>query len=407
VPVEEKKMRAPTVALLLACLLGAGAGAAAAPEPSPPSRYGTMTVEAVEPGVVRVLDDGAGHDLTDLDTFEDPKPVSLIAVGDAGSVWLTSRGGFIELGSPVEVPDPLDTFLAQMSVGPDGTLAIADGDHGSAIGRWHAGRWSIDVLPPTAWVVWLDARPGGGLDYAWRDGSTLRFDALSGSAEDDLAVSSPPPLELSSTDGQVDVARTPDGRLWVAEGPWWQDEARFETGPLWMLEGSSWQRVEPLTVDVPTQPRELAVDGSGALWAAWVQVVPGTSRLGPEGALTRVDAEGTWTVFDSTDVTVGGLLLAGEASVWFTPGWCEGYARFDGVETRRYLDGLCVRSAGRSAAGEIWLFGFRRGRVDPGVYVISTSARCGSGAVASARGWQKSGRVTGASPRPLQPCARR
>lgn len=331
---------------------------------------GAMELEGVEPHVVRVLDDGAGHDLTDLDTFEDPKPVSLIALGEDGSVWLTSSGGFIELGTPGEVSDPLETFLAQMDVGPDGSLAIADGYRGSSIGRLHSGSWKIHELPSNAWVVWLDAKPGGGLDFAWRDESTLTFGALPELGGDLSVALLPPPLQLASPDGHIDVARTLDGRLWVAEGPWWWDEERFESGPLWMFEGTSWQRVEPPAGDVPAQPRELAVDGSGRLWITWLQVEPGTSDIGVS-YLTRLDEDGSWTAFSDSDAeATGGFLVAGEESVWFTPGWCEGYARFDGREMTRYLDGLCVRSAGISPTGDVWIFGLCRNRDDAGVYVI-------------------------------------
>ena len=112
--------------LLVAGLLVGGAGRAGAAPPTLPPFDRTMTLERVEPDVVRVLDDGAGHDLTDPNTFEDLKPVSLLAAGDDGSMWLTSSGGFIKIGTPGEVPDPLDTFLAQMEIGRDGALWIAD-----------------------------------------------------------------------------------------------------------------------------------------------------------------------------------------------------------------------------------------------------------------------------------------
>ena len=120
-------------------------------------------VEQVEPHVVRVIDDGAGHDLADIDTFEDRKPVSLVVVGDEGSVWLTSSGGFIKIGTPGEIPDQLDTFLAQMDVGPDGALWFADAHHGSSIARWRSGSWTIHEFPSTAWVLWLARRRREGL----------------------------------------------------------------------------------------------------------------------------------------------------------------------------------------------------------------------------------------------------
>lgn len=353
--------------------IAAEPAAGGAPPSLPPfERMDTMTLERVEPHVMRVLDDGAGHDLTSFDTFEDRKPASLLAAGDDGSVWMTSSGGFIRIGTPGEVPDPLDTFLAQMEVGPDGTLWIADRQpYGDAIGRWHDGAWTIHQLPRNAWVVWLDATPDGSLDFAWRDAATLTFGTWSTSDEAVAVKSSPPPLTLGSPDGTVTVARTPDGRTWVAEGLSWMKEsrssyARFEPGPLWTFDGQAWQRIEPLG-DLPVQPRTLAVDESGRLQASWVEVVPGTTEIGP-GYLTRLDEAGSWTVLEDgrwIDIpeTVGGLTGS-------PPSWCEGYTRSPEREMARYLDGVCLRPAAITPNGAVWVFGHDRQRQDAGVYVI-------------------------------------
>ncbi len=344
----------------------------AAPGPSHSPFCVDMVVEPIEPHVVRLIDDGAGHDLTDIDTFEDRKPVSLIVVGDEGSVWLTSSGGFIKIGTPGEIKDPLDTFLAQMEIGPDGSLWIADAHHGSSIARWRSGSWTIHELPSTAWVVWLDATPEGGLTFAWRDGSTLMFGELSDGDSDPTIAPSPPPLELGSTDGHIAVARTPDGRSWVAESRWWQEEQRREPGRLWVFDGMSWRQAEPLGEASQAQPNEMVVDSAGRLWVSWLQVLPGKPGLGPSGYLTRLDDEGSWTVFSDPDKgAAGGWLLADGDGVWLGQGWCEGYARFDGEQITRYLDRFCVRSVGISPAGDIWLFGYRRNRKDAGVYVIT------------------------------------
>jgi len=273
----------------------------AAPGPSHAPFCGDMVVAPIEPHVVRLVDDGAGHDLTDIDTFEDRKPVSLVVVGDEGSVWLTSSGGFIKIGTPGEIRDPLDTFLAQMDVGPDGALWIADAHHGSSIARWGSGSWTIHELPSTAWVLWLDATPQGGLIFAWRDGSTLMFGELSEGDSDPTIAPSPPPLELGSPDGHIAVARTPDGRLWVAESLWWQEEQRREPGRLWVFDGMSWRRAEPLGRDSQTQPSEMVVDRMGRLWISWQQVLLGTPKIDPSGYLTRRDDKGSWTVFSDPD----------------------------------------------------------------------------------------------------------
>ena len=203
--------------VLVAGLVAAIAWPAAGASPSLPPFDRAMTLKQVEPHVVRVLDDGAGHDLTDPETFEDLKPVSLLAAGDDGSVWMTSNRGFIKIGMPGEVRDPLGTFLAQMEIGPDGALWIADVYQGTtssqqaqgSIGRWHEGAWSIHRLPTEARVVWLDAREDGGLDFAWRDETSLTFGALEPGAES-WTPASMPPLALTSPDGFMAVEHTPE-----------------------------------------------------------------------------------------------------------------------------------------------------------------------------------------------------
>jgi len=366
--------RCITALLALGLVAGAAVPATAGTPPSlPPFDQSvfdaTMTLERVEPHVVRVIDDGAGHDLTDLNTFEDLKPVSLLAAGDDGSVWMTSSGGFTRIGTRGEVPDPLDTFLAQMEIGPDGTLWIADGYRGSSIGEWRDGAWTIHELPSTAWVVWMDATPDGRLDFAWRDETTLTFERLPGSDGDGVLL--PSPLRLGSPDGSVAVERTADGRTWVAEGRSWLEGSRytrFEPGPLWSFDGTAWHAVEPLG-GLPVQPRDLAVDERDRLRVSWWEVAPDGARLGPS-YLTRRGDGGDWSIFHDggwIDLSGADDVLTGDSG----RDWCTGYTRFDGQEPTHYLEGLCLRPAAITPSGDIWVFGHKRNRQDPGVYVIS------------------------------------
>jgi hypothetical protein len=351
--------------ILVAGLLVVGAARAVAAPPSLPPFDRTMTLERVEPHVVRVLDDGVGHDLTDPNTFEDLKPVSLLAAGDDGSVWMTSSRGFIKIGTRGEVRDPLDTFLAQMEIGLDGALWIADAYQGTTrayrrpamVGRWHEGAWTTYQLPSDAWVVWLDAKEDGSLDFAWRDATTLTFGALEPGAEDWTATS-PPPLQLLSPDGQIVVERTPNGQLWVAEGPWWYEGHRYEPAPLWTFEGSAWRRVEPLG-DLPVRPMTLTVEPSGTLLVEWQEVVPDIWRRGAWHS-TRLEADGDWSVVN---------VVEDEATQ--RRGGCKGYAHINGERLTRYLDGVCLRPVAITPTGEIWAFGTNRNRKNPGVYVIT------------------------------------
>ena len=352
--------------VLVAGLVAGIAWPAAGASPSLPPFGRTMTLKQVEPHVVRVLDDGAGHDLTDPDTFEDLKPVSLLAAGDDGSVWMTSNRGFIKIGTPGEVQDPLGTFLAQMEIGPDGALWIADAYQGTthsqraqgSIGRWHEGAWSIHRLPPEARVVWLDAREDGGLDFAWRDETTLVFGALEPGAES-WTPAPPPPLPLTSPDGSIAVVHTPNGQLWVAEGPWWYVGQRNEPGPLWRFEGSAWLPVQPLG-DLPVQPITLAVEPPGTLLVGWLEVAADMWKPGATWHRTRLEEDGQWSVVD---------VVEDEASK--RRGRCRGYEHIDGEQLTRYLDGKCLRPVAITPTGEVWAFGTNWNRKKAGVFIIT------------------------------------
>ena len=349
-------------AVLVVCLLTGIAGSAAWSRPFDR----TMTLKQVEPHVVRVLDDGAGHDFTDPSTFEDLKPVSLLAAGDDGSVWMTSSGGFIKIGTPGEVRNPMGTFLAQMEIGPDGALWIADADQGTThpqraqglIGRWHEGAWAIHRLPSEARVVWLDARDDGGLDFAWRDETTLTFGELEPGIELWTRTATPP-LPLISPDGSMAVEHTPNGQLWVAEGPWWYEDQRWEPGPLSTFDGSAWRSVQPLG-DLPVRPMSLEVEPAGTLRVSWQEVSPDMWEPGATWHTTRLEEDGDWSVVN---------LVEDEATR--RRGWCRGYAHIDGERLTRYLDGKCLRPVAITPTGEVWAFGTDRDRKKPGIYIIT------------------------------------
>ena len=353
------------VLLALGILVGA-AGLAAGASPSLPPFDRTMSLKQVEPHVVRVLDDGAGHDFTDPDTFEDLKPVSLLAAGDDGSVWMTSSGGFIRIGTPGEIRDPLDSFLAQMEIGLDGALWIADAYQGTSrdyrrpamIGRWHDGAWSTYQLPSDAWVVWLDAKADGSLDFAWRDETTLTFGVLEPGAES-WSPATLPPLPLVSTDGFMTVERTPNGQPWVAEGPWWYEEERSEPAPLWTFDESAWQPVQPLG-DLPVRPMALTVEPSGTLRVSWQEITDNMWKPGATWHTTRLEQDGEWSVVE---------LVEDDATK--RRGRCRGYAHIEGDRLTRYLDGTCLRPVAITPTGEVWAFGTNWNRKKHGIYIIT------------------------------------
>ena len=91
----------------------------------------TLTVEEVEPGVFRVVDDGV----------RDVEQVTMTAVGKDGSVWMDSASGIVELGRPGEHPGLVDGegFLV---FDEEGTLWTASGDEPGDLRSFDGETWT-------------------------------------------------------------------------------------------------------------------------------------------------------------------------------------------------------------------------------------------------------------------------
>ncbi len=138
--------------------------------------------EPVESGVLRVLRDDAGHDLTERHPAY-PRDMDRIAVGPDGTVWIASTAhgsdnsllnGFQvwALGRPgiFGTEDGVPEFIQTLSIDAEGRLLAV----GSRLATLDGGQWSSDgsafhtVAPDgTLWLI----HPDGGLE-AW-DGTTF------------------------------------------------------------------------------------------------------------------------------------------------------------------------------------------------------------------------------------------
>ena len=120
---------------------------------SPSSTIGLVT-EEVKHGVYRVLDDGAGHDLTSTAASDAPRE---IAVGNDGSVWLhvgtESEGRLFRLGDAADHAIPSRPGRARITAAPDGSVWMLGGllDEawlGDRVIRLLDGEWSEFAAPP-------------------------------------------------------------------------------------------------------------------------------------------------------------------------------------------------------------------------------------------------------------------
>lgn len=339
-----------------------------------------LTVAEVEPGILRVIDDG----VRDLG----PLPPQLLA-GRDGSIWLRSwtygkgrnRHDRLERlgdGSVLEPPDR--TWISDAAVAPDGTV------------------WAVTIK------------------YSSRQAHLRSFDGVSWT-------------DRSPTDRPVyvrGVEVTPDGTVWAA----WARVGEGDDPDAWPAETfvgklgpDGWERVGPAApiggsgteLFVPDEGDPVLYRGRGAPAPAlamayddgtWRDLVDGYGIVAAGGAgtvwylpwrdedeldadddllahtdsrgtLVRVDADGRaewgpedgvpvfhWHYKGPIDLEVGR-----DGSLWVTyptaappsppdqplPPDCEGVARFDGQAWRRYLADHCITQVALAENGVIWV----------------------------------------------------
>ena len=361
-----------------------------------------LVTEEVEPGVYRVLSDGAGHDLV-------AEPPAGLTVTPNGSVWLlrsletvgrvhTSVDAVFQLGreGAYSISPTLSEFSADLAVGTDGVAWLGTDQGGSVLASLDGSTWS----DPT----WPDGADGVGAIEASPDGAVSlieeSFDPTSRVARIvDGAWTVLPPLDDPSLAGFFDgegpglggfrdgyLAASADGIVWLASGGHQGSELRHRIASsdgLLHFDGTAWE-----AVDLPpggygvlktggnalgnssetvegwlTGPLALGTDGT--LWVYLER--PGTREIerinDPNaGHLARLDADG-WSLFSATAddvpklVTYGGyeaaMTVDGSGRVWVAPAH-RGVFVFDGSDWRQYLDGLDVNHLGVSHDGSVF-----------------------------------------------------
>ena len=280
-------------------------------------------VEEVEPGVLRLLDDGVRDTRSG---FGD------IVAGTDGSIWVFRGRESYRLGDEAthtwrnELFDTGQDSSEDIEVGPDGTLWWADRD-GNGLKSFDGTRCYVERATPKSALGSVDqveVLGDGTVLASWRRGDRgkgRREVALLG--DDGWEV-----LHRLSGGAEASLGAAPAGQvslmLWTPEGP-----------DLY-LETSSKEGVRELgRLDRPAgQIQWMDVGSDGTIWISY-----------SHGGLARHD-DGGWTEFDLPAglYDVGGIQAAPDGSVWSaTCGWdprgCE-LLRFDGERWARYLGSL-------------------------------------------------------------------
>jgi hypothetical protein len=265
-----------------------------------------LVVEPIGEGVLRVLDDGAGRDLT--------ARIQDVAVGPDGRVWVGMRRRVLQLGVPMALrpaddgPGPLE----RLRVGADGTLIVESRD--GRTGTHDGATWA---LPPQGEepVASIVASADGTLWGRARDGvARLHGGAWTVHPASEVfpAAHARDARAFARMGGAASIAATPDGDVWAGA---------VCCGSLSRFDGASW--VESLPVAGALAPDNGTGDGAGGVW---------NLETGADGTL--------WAIVPLNEDYA---LLRFDGSSWSTHTWSE-TAPVPGS----WIDGLAVDAAGRA-----------------------------------------------------------
>ena len=234
-----------------ALFFAAGQGPSLVPPTAPrspsPSPSMALVTERVEPGVVRVLSDGAGHDMATSWTED-------LWGGPEGAVWNYGVAGLFRLGQA----GTFDAYPRPGASYADGRLAMAgDGSF-----------WVLD----------------GGTRKLWS------FDGLAWTAQP-----GPPGAQAPDGPGWNWVAVSPDGSVWASTGTF------KSNGPplLTRFDGQAWQYFDE--TDWPSElagaldssyPPFFAVAVDGSVWVSGRTGNPPCENGCPDGASVLLQFDG-------------------------------------------------------------------------------------------------------------------
>jgi hypothetical protein len=347
-----------------------------------------MHTEEVEPGVLRVVNDGY-RDLTLLPgTWGQHGGVT---IGSEGAVWIhTASGHYFRVGEeqsrvlPREFlstdNSPQSTFGADaLQAGPGGQLWARDARLGR-VTTWIGDEW-IERADLAVEAMAVDDH-----NEAW---AANRWGLLHADAEDETLIAWPDasPREVAP----YTLAISADGRAFVLAG---SPEADPEAGLFDMLlryDRTGWTELglpSPISAYFPGDGMGVGADGT-----VWVAGDDHGDTDYMHHRLARLDGAG-WTTFTDADgvepwggkegfVPEETLGVSTDGSVWVDAstsgsGWwaeCDGVARFDGVTWTEYLPGQCLVDIDFAPDGSAWVLATKDGtQAEIYPYVITPEA---------------------------------
>jgi len=323
--------------------------------------FSGMVTEEVEPGVLRVVNDG----VRDLWHPDDGYPSATVDITPDGSVWLSGGGegahGLFRLGWEPTFEDP-SRWPPYLEVAPDGSLwAIAwDSDDRDVILSFDGEGW-------TTRTTTTDGTPELGSLAVGPDGTVWATDNVGMvllRLEDDGTLTTSE-YWADVYDGVVspdELAVSPDGDVWLIGMVRWDGP---DAEALLRFDGTEWE-VNPGPESFLNLPigNSLAFGPDGSLW---VNTSNGYSGSQGVGGLARFDDPG-WTAFTEADgvqnwgaqgfVATDLLAVAPDSSLWMNGApddGCGGVAHYDGTTWTSYLVDSCIHDIAIAADGSAWL----------------------------------------------------
>ena len=374
-----------TVALLVGPAIGVAAQEDGQPTTTDQLLAGMVT-EEVEPGVIRVVNDGY-RDLSYANAY---LPGYTVDVAPDGSVWLSGdkgRQGLFRLGKEAvfeyfKYPASGPPYL---EAAPDGSLwALGeDADWSDSIFSFDGEGWTeratttddtllfraLTIGPDgTVWVAASDR------DQSCRDTADCIGTVLLRLEDDGSLTAIEDWVDVYDRDVSPDeVAVSPDGDVWlIGQGRSYPHGGEV----LLRFDGERWEAIPgPEGWKPGMLGRSLDFDPEGALWV----------KANETGGLARFD-DPDWTVFTEADGVEpwGGLgwfymdllTVAPDGSLWLnglpTAAACGGVAHWDGTTSTSYLGDSCINDLAIAPDGSVWLQADADGRVN--TYVIRPEA---------------------------------
>jgi hypothetical protein len=325
-----------------------------------------MVTEEVEPGVYRVLDDGAGHDLA-------ADPPGGVTVAPDGSVWL------------LRTEDARRSYGWQARVGTLLELGVEGSQHLADVLGYQVYTFSTELAVDADGVAWIES-----------EGDLLSFDGTA------LALETRPRridgLARSLPEG---VARLVDGEWAILEGDRYEGTGHLTAsgaGTTWSAPGAiepgqaiyrhdedGWAAMElPATLLTQAgssqfQVRAMAAGEGGTFWAD-LDIVRDDDD-GFEPYLVRY-ADGHWTGFGKDEgvpildwhTYTSRIAVDGDGRVWIAPGNGDGWPAdlndelgaadgpvgvlaFDGQRWSRFLDGVQINRVAIADDGTVYATG--------------------------------------------------